>query len=220
VKARVAGRANLRWYNDAAGFHERDGHLYFRADEIEVLNFALRGAHNMSNLAAACTVAEMAGVQGLRTRVDMTGFEQLHHRLEEFRVGDVTCVDDSISTVPQATLAALAAYRDRSIVLLAGGSDRGQDYAQLAEALLESPVQALVLLPVTGARLRAALKGRAAFEIVEAPGLDVAVEEAMKRASEGGVVLLSPAAPSFQEFSNFEQRGQRFKALCQRFAKD
>ena len=220
LAARVAGRAKLRWYNDAAGFHERDGRLYFGADEIEVLNFALRGAHNMSNLAAACTVAEMAGVQGLRTRVDMAGFAQLHHRLEEFHAGSVTCVDDSISTVPQATLAALAAYRDRSIVLLAGGSDRGQDYAELAAALLEVPVQALILLPVTGARLREALQGRAAFDIVEAPGLEVAVAEAMRRVSSDGVVLLSPAAPSFQEFRNFEERGQRFKDLCRRLAKD
>jgi UDP-N-acetylmuramoylalanine--D-glutamate ligase len=220
LAARVAGRANLRWYNDATGFHERDGRLYFGADEIEVLNFALRGAHNMSNLAAACTIAEMAGVQGLRRRVDMAGFEQLHHRLEEFRAGGVTCVDDSISTVPQATLAALAAYRDRSIVLLAGGSDRGQDYDDLAAALLEAPVQALILLPVTGARLREALQGRAAFAIVETPGLEAAVKEAMKRVSKDGVVLLSPAAPSFEEFRNFEERGQRFKDLCRQFAKD
>ena len=220
LAARVAGRAKLRWYNDAAGFHERDGRLYFGTDEVDVQNFALRGAHNMSNLAAACTVAEMAGVQGLRTRVDMAGFAQLHHRLEEFHAGSVTCVDDSISTVPQATLAALAAYRDRSIVLLAGGSDRGQDYAELAAALLEVPVQALILLPVTGARLREALQGRAAFDIVEAPGLEVAVAEAMRRVSSDGVVLLSPAAPSFQEFRNFEERGQRFKDLCRRLAKD
>jgi UDP-N-acetylmuramoylalanine-D-glutamate ligase len=129
-------------------------------------------------------------------------------------------VDDSISTVPQATLAALAAYAGRSIVLLAGGSDRGQDYAELAAALLKAPVHALILLPVTGARLREALQGRAGFEIVDAPGLDVAVEEAIKRAPKDGVVLLSPAAPSFEEFRNFEERGARFKELCARFAKN
>jgi UDP-N-acetylmuramoylalanine--D-glutamate ligase len=218
LAARVAGRANLRWYNDEADFHERGGKLYFGTREIEVVNFALRGAHNMSNLAAACTIAEMAGVQGLRERVDMAGFAQLHHRLEEFRAGSLTCVDDSISTVPQATLAALAAYAGHKIVLLAGGSDRGQDYAELAEALLKAQVAALILLPVTGARLRAALQGRAAFEIIDAPGLDAAVEEAVKRAPSDGVVLLSPAAPSFEEFRNFEERGKRFKELCALFA--
>jgi UDP-N-acetylmuramoylalanine--D-glutamate ligase len=218
LAARVAGRANLRWYNDAEGFHEREGKLYFGPREIDVMNFALRGAHNMSNLAAACTIAEMAGVQGLHERIDMAGFEQLHHRLEEFRAGTLTCVDDSISTVPQATLAALAAYADRKIVLLAGGSDRGQDYTELAEALLKAHVAALILLPVTGARLREALQGRAAFEIIDAPGLDVAVEEAVKRAPKDGVVLLSPAAPSFEEFRNFEERGKRFKELCARCA--
>jgi UDP-N-acetylmuramoylalanine--D-glutamate ligase len=148
----------------------------------------------------------------------MAGFAQLHHRLEEFTAGDFTCVDDSISTVPQATLAALAAYADRDIVLIAGGTDRGQDYAELAQALLVARIRALVLLPVTGARLRAALRGRALFEIIEAPHFAMAVEEAMKRASKNSVVLLSPAAPSFQEFRNFEERGQKFKALCKAFA--
>ena len=218
LATRVKDRANLRWYNDDAGYHERGGKLFFGDREIDVAHFALPGAHNMSNLAAACTVAELAGVSGLREHIDMAGFEQLPHRLEQFRAGRVTCVDDSISTVPQATLVALAAYKARPIVLLAGGSDRGQDYAELAEALLQAPVAALVLMPATGARLRDALGGRAQFDIVDAPGLAVAVEEAMKRVSPEGVVLLSPAAPSFQEFRNFEERGARFKALCAQFA--
>ncbi|MDB5641987.1 MAG: UDP-N-acetylmuramoyl-L-alanine--D-glutamate ligase [Hyphomicrobiales bacterium] len=216
--AHVGGRENMRWYNDDVGFNERDGKLHFGAREVEVVNFPLRGAHNVSNLAAACTIAEMAGVQDLRERVDMAGFEQLHHRLEEFQAGGVTCVDDSISTVPQATLAALAAYRDRPIVLLAGGSDRGQEYEELATALLNAPMLALILMPVTGARLRDALQGRATFDIVEAPGLETAVAEAMKRVTKDAVVLLSPAAPSFQEFRNFEERGARFKEFCARFA--
>jgi UDP-N-acetylmuramoylalanine--D-glutamate ligase len=220
LRKRVAGRANLRWFNDEAGFHERDGKLYSGAREVPVTNFTLRGAHNVANLAAACTVAEMAGVTGLRERVDMAGFEQLNHRLEAFSAGGVTCVDDSISTVPQATLAALAAYKECPIILLAGGSDRGQDYAELAEALLHANIRALVLLPVTGARLRDALAGRARFDIVDAPALAAAVDEAMKRAQDGDVVLLSPAAPSFEEFRNFEERGAKFKELCARLSHD
>ena len=73
----------------------------------------------MANLAAACTAAEQAGVKGLRSQVDMAGFEQLAHRLEEFVAHGITCVDDSISTVPQATLAALAAYAQTRNVALA-----------------------------------------------------------------------------------------------------
>lgn len=218
LAARLAGRQNLRWCNDEAGFHEQDGKLFYGAREIDVVNFALRGAHNVANLAAACTVADMAGVTGLRERVDMTGFQQLQHRLEEFQAGGVTCVDDSISTVPQATLAALAAYADRDIVLIAGGTDRGQDYAELAQALLRAKITALVLLPVTGARLREALAGSAPFDIRDAATLAQAVDAAMSAVAPGGVVLLSPAAPSFEEFRNFEERGRRFKELCAQMA--
>ena len=215
LSRRVVGRANLRWYNDEAGFHERDSKLFYGAREIPVTNFALRGAHNMSNLAGACTIAEMAGVTGLRERVDMAGFAQLHHRLEEFTAGGFTCVDDSISTVPQATLAALAAYADRDIVLIAGGTDRGQDYEELAEALMAARIAALVLLPVTGARLRAALEKRgAAFLMFETSKLSDAVAAAFAQAPQGAAILLSPAAPSFEEFRNFEERGNRFKEFC------
>lgn len=211
---RVKDRANLRWFNEAAGFREQDGKLFFGAREIEVKNFSLRGAHNIANLAAACTVAEMAGCKDLRKSIDMAGFEQLAHRLEEFSVGHVTCVNDSISTVPQATLAALAAYADRPIVLIAGGTDRGQDYGELADALLRSKMRALILLPVTGTRLREALNGCASFDIVDAGNLAEAVEAAAKSATAGDAILLSPAAPSFEEFRNFEERGTRFKELC------
>jgi UDP-N-acetylmuramoylalanine--D-glutamate ligase len=213
---RVEGRTNLRWFNDEAGFHEKGGKLFFGAREIAVKNFSLRGAHNIANLAAACTVAELAGVKGLRETIDMADFEQLAHRLEEFSVGDITCVNDSISTVPQATLAALAAYADRPVVLIAGGTDRGQDYGELAQALLQANMRALILLPVTGTRLREALNGRATFDIVDAGNLAEAVEAAAKSATAGDAILLSPAAPSFEEFRNFEERGTRFKQLCAR----
>jgi UDP-N-acetylmuramoylalanine--D-glutamate ligase len=212
---RVNGRSNLVWFNDESGFHEKDGKLFFGAKDVRVTNFALRGAHNIANLAAACTAAEKAGVKGLREHVDMAGFEQLHHRLEEFVAQGVTCVDDSISTVPQATLAALAAYADREIVLIAGGSDRGQEYDELADALMRAKISALMLLPVTGARLRAALEKRgASFPMIDCAKLDDAVAQARKHVTKDGVIVLSPAAPSFEEFKNFEERGKAFKAAC------
>lgn len=214
---RVSGRANLVWFNDESGFHEKGGKLFFGAREMPVTNFALRGAHNVANLAAACTAAEQAGVKGLRESVDMAGFEQLHHRLEEFEAHGITCVDDSISTVPQATLAALAAYAEREIVLIAGGSDRGQTYDELADALMRAKMAALVLLPVTGARLREALQKRGAtFAMIDCVKLTDAVSAARKHVPKNGVILLSPAAPSFEEFKNFEERGKAFKAACQK----
>ena len=215
VFAHVKDRANLIWFNDEAGFYEKGGKLFFGTHEVRVENFALRGAHNVANLAAACTAADQAGVKGLRERVDMAGFEQLAHRLEEFTARGITCVDDSISTVPQATLAALAAYASRPVVLIAGGSDRGQDYEELADELMRAKMAALILLPVTGARLRAALAKRgASFPMIDAGKLAEAVTQAFAHVPKDGVVLLSPAAPSFEEFKNFEERGEAFKAAA------
>jgi UDP-N-acetylmuramoylalanine--D-glutamate ligase len=220
LRERLGTRAHTNWYNEANGFHVKDDHLYFGDTPVEITNFPLRGAHNLANLAAACTVADLAGLHDLRQRVDLTGFEQLHHRLEEFHAGRITCVDDSISTVPQATLAALAAYPGRDVVLLLGGSDRGQDYAELVDVLETSRVSTLILLPVTGERIFEILKTRKApFEIVHASTLAKAVEVAMQRVPENGLVMLSPAAPSFEEFRNFEERGRRFKELCASFAR-
>jgi UDP-N-acetylmuramoylalanine--D-glutamate ligase len=220
LRARLATRTHTNWYNEPSGFHVHDDRLFFGDTPIDIANFPLRGAHNLANLAAACTVADLAGLHELRRRVDLTGFEQLHHRLEEFHVGAITCVDDSISTVPQATLAALAAYPGRDIVLLLGGSDRGQDYAELVDVLATSRVRTLILLPVTGARIFEALKTHELpFGIVHAPTLAQAVEVAMQRVPENGVVMLSPAGPSFEEFRNFEERGRRFKELCASLAR-
>lgn len=215
LHARCGSRANTQWCNAPETFHAREAGLYFGETAIEIVASPLRGLHNLANLAAACAAAEFAGVEGLRARVDLSGFEQLHHRLEEFSANGRTCVDDSISTVPQATLAALAAYADRKIVLIAGGSDRGQDYSELVEALAKNPVHALILLPVTGARMAEAMSSRAwPFEILHAGKLAEAVNLAMARVPEDGAVMLSPAAPSFEEFRNFEERGRAFKQLC------
>ena len=215
LRERLAARPNVDWYGTPETFHVRDGDLFFADRRIELRNFPLRGGHNLANLAAACTAAERAGVTGLRETIDLAGFEQLHHRLEEFTAGGRTCVDDSISTVPQATLAALDAYRGRRIVLIAGGSDRGQDYADLVAAFARDPLHALVLLPVTGARMSDAMQGREwAFPVMTADKLEQAVKIAFDNAPDDAVILLSPAAPSFEEFRNFEERGRRFKELC------
>ena len=215
LQSRLAHRPNALWYETRDSYHVRGDALFFGEAQVEIVNSPLRGAHNLANLAAACLAAERAGVQGLHRRVDLTGFAQLSHRLEEFSARGITCVDDSISTVPQATLAALAAYRDRRIVLIAGGSDRGQDYAELVATLAAHPVHALILLPVTGARMFEAMSGQTwPFEILRAEKLAEAVELAWSRTPQDGVVMLSPAAPSFEEFRNFEERGRRFKELC------
>src|SRR6185312_8241527 len=109
----------------------------------------LAGEHNALNLCAALCGLEAFGVSP-PLQAALAGFRQLPHRLQTVLERDGTAwVDDSISTTPESTLAALASFPGRAIILIAGGQDRGQDYAGLAGALREA--QATVIgVPSTG----------------------------------------------------------------------
>ncbi|MEP7241778.1 MAG: Mur ligase family protein, partial [Devosia sp.] len=124
----------------------------FIADRIgsAVARSKLRGAHNLDNarLAAQIALAAGAGLEGVIRGIGV--FVPLPHRLEEHTIGDLTVVDDSISTTPEATKAALAAYQGKRIALVAGGHERQQDYTELAGLLALRGVAVLVALPVTG----------------------------------------------------------------------
>lgn len=215
--ARTAGRANVVWYGAPDGFHVRAGALFWRDSEVDTSSFPLRGDHNLENLAAACAVCDLVGVNSVRARVDLASFAQLRHRLEEFHGRDGRpCVNDSISTVPEATLVALGAYADRRIALFLGGADRGQDHGALLDHLAKANnIAAVILLPDTGARIAREIGARTfAFPVLEAASLAEGVELAFARTPNDAVLLLSPAAPSFGQFRDFEDRGDRFLALC------
>jgi UDP-N-acetylmuramoylalanine-D-glutamate ligase len=146
----------------------------------------------------------------------LLGFQTLAHRLETVAEDDgVLWVNDSISTTPESTLAALASFPGREIILIAGGQDRGQDYGELGRAVAASAVT-LVGVPSTGARLVEAARSAGAPEAraLAAPDLVAAVALARELAGAGAVVLLSPAAPSFDHYRDFEERGERFHSLA------
>jgi UDP-N-acetylmuramoylalanine--D-glutamate ligase len=131
--------------------------------------------------------------------------------------GDTLFVDDSISTTPEATKAALAAYPDRRIALIAGGHERNQDYAELATLLAPRGVVLLVCLPVTGDRLATATYAAAPeIEVLEAKNLQTAMEALSSRRARFDAVILSPGAPSYNQFKNFEERGQAFVAMARK----
>lgn len=185
------------------------------AIESAVAHSRLKGAHNLDNaiLAAEIALAVGASMEGILAGI--AAFRPLPHRLEEHRVGEVTIVNDSISTTPEATKAALAAYPGRRIALIAGGHEREQDYAELAALLAQRGVTTLVTLPVTGARLAAAAREAAPdIEVIEVPDLETAIASLAEKRDRFDTIILSPGAPSYNQFKNFEERGQRFVELC------
>ena len=188
------------------------------AIENAVAHSRLRGAHNLDNalLAAQITLGIGGSLDGIVQGI--AAFRPLPHRLEEHRLGEVTVVNDSISTTPEATKAALAAYPGRHIALIAGGHERQQDYAELATLLARRGVTTLVTLPVTGERLAQATRIVAPdIDVVEAPDLEAAMAALAERRSRFDTIILSPGAPSYNQFKNFEERGTRFVELCRQY---
>ena len=186
-----------------------------RIIENAVAHSRLRGAHNLDNalLAAQITLGIGGSLDGIVQGI--AAFHPLPHRLEEHRFGAVTVVNDSISTTPEATKAALAAYPGRHIALIAGGHERQQDYTELAALLALRGVTTLVTLPVTGQRLAQETRATAPeIDVVEAPDLDAAIGALVERQARFDTVILSPGAPSYNQFKNFEERGARFVELC------
>ncbi|HZC41602.1 MAG TPA: UDP-N-acetylmuramoyl-L-alanine--D-glutamate ligase [Streptosporangiaceae bacterium] len=183
----------------------------------------LLGTHNRRNalIARACLralgVPEAADDAALAAAA--AGFTPLASRLTVIgEVAGVTFVDDSLSTNVLPTLAALDAFPGRRVALIAGGHDRGIDYRPLAEGLAARDAPALVLaIPDSGPRIAAAIEagspGKA--EVTVCPDLTAAVGRGFRWARPDGVVLLSPAAPSFGVFRDYRDRGQAFTAAMQ-----
>jgi UDP-N-acetylmuramoylalanine--D-glutamate ligase len=179
----------------------------------------LHGLHEgQSAMLALALVSRRLGHDARDLLAALADVTPLPHRLRP--VGTVrgrTFVDDSISTVPESTLAALATWRPRGpVTLLLGGDDRGQDLAGLVAALADPDVRA-ALLPPLGTRIASAVREAGAPDhatrIVELPDLAAAVGWADRVTPDGGAVLLSPAAPSFGAFRDFVHRGETFAAL-------
>ena len=127
-------------------------------------------------------------------------------------------VDDSISTIPESTLAALAVYAGREITVIVGGYDRGVDYGKLVETVLQGAARAVICLGDSGHRIcalaRAAATTRSDFNcaILESRSMGDAVSLARRVTPSGGVVLLSPAAPSYGSYRDYIERGRDFAA--------
>ncbi|KUL22008.1 UDP-N-acetylmuramoyl-L-alanine--D-glutamate ligase [Actinoplanes awajinensis] len=196
-------------------FRVTDG-VVFCSDEplFERAALRLKGGHNERNLCVALAVLDGMGVDvvGLRTELAaaVRSFEGLPHRLTEIEdPSGLTFVDDTLSTSPYATMHAVEAYENRALTVLVGGTDRGLDYAPLRE-FLASRELTVIGMPDSGPRILAELAGLPKVTTITSEDLADAVRLAREVTPAGGVVLLSPAAPSYGRFRNFEHRSEAF----------
>jgi UDP-N-acetylmuramoyl-L-alanine---L-glutamate ligase len=208
----------LRRYGTPEGWDVQAGGVsHAGTPALAAERMPLPGEHNALNLCGALSALEAIGVAPPSSlEAALSGFAALEHRLETVLERDgIAWVDDSISTTPQSTLAALASFPGREILLIGGGQDRGQDYAQLGHALATGGAS-VIGVPSTGARLLEAARSAGVPDerALAAGDLAEAVALARRLARAGAVVLLSPAAPSYDHYRDFEQRGERFRELA------
>lgn len=171
----------------------------------------LVGQHNLENAMLAARLARAAGATDEGIIDGITAFEPLPHRLEQHEIGGKKIVNDSIATTAHASVAALDAFAADRVALLIGGFDRGQDYSLLIERIAANSPALVVALPDTGARIAGEI-GRAAPQatLLTAADIDEALAMLAIRKEFFDTVLLSPGAPSFNQFANYEERGRAF----------
>lgn len=220
--------AAVTWFNDTTGWRgDKTSVLYLPSDDVTAplkipAPAALPGEHNMHNLAAALTVLDAAGVECLDVSSALASFRGLPHRLQRIgRIDGVRYIDDSISTTPVSVSAALKTLGAADVVLLLGGMERGLSWDEFASQLGAYSPHTIITMPDNGPLIFQAVERVIAHGSVELPGglhavanLQEAVKLAQQLVPVGGCVLLSPGAPSFPHFRDFEDRGIQFGQLA------
>ncbi len=207
------------WYGDRGGWHLRD-HVVYRGDNavFDTQHVPLPGRHNRSNLCAVLAAIEALGLDPEALAPHAATFQPLPHRLQTLGMHDgIVFVNDSISTTPHASLAALDCFRGQRVVLIVGGHDRGIDWTDFAETMRTQAPGAIVTLGQNGPKIHGLLEPAAAvagFVLAEADDLADAVARACELLAGEGVVLLSPGAPSFGAYRDYTERGRHFASLA------
>lgn len=175
--------------------------------QISLESLPLKGRHNSLNIACAALAALEAGVSSGKLPELLQSFENAPHRMQPVAtIEGATYINDSKATNVDAVFYALEAMQ-RPVVWIAGGIDKGNDYSQLAE--VAGRVKVLICLGKDNRPLREAFSELVPL-ILDATGMQEAVNMAKEVAEEGDVVLLSPACASFDLFRNYEDRGEQF----------
>ena len=204
AKLRLLERSDVCVVNRALGLPG----IQFADDDPLPAEPLLRGTHNRENAAAATAAARAAGIADDAIAEALRAFPGVPHRLELVgEVRGVRYVNDSKATNVAAALRAIEAYADEPAHLILGGSSKGEDYRPLARAIGPN-VKTVLLVGQTARELERVVPGA-----VVAGDLPTAVARAAEAAEAGDVVLLSPACASYDQFANFEARGEEFRRL-------
>lgn len=213
LRARVVPMSRQK--EQSQGIFHRDGIITFRWDgreeQFPVAGYRLKGVHNLDNIMAALAATLLLGCDAARAQAAVAAFPGLPHRMELVAtINGIPWYNDSKGTNVGSVVKSLESFAG-GVTLIAGGKDKGGDYAPLAP-LVKERVEHMILIgeakEIIGKALGHLTDTRAAGT------LDEAVELAHRLTAPGGVVLFSPACSSFDMFRNYEERGERFASLA------
>lgn len=192
--------------------YQEEGRIYFKGEQIYNDNGTrnLLGEHNLNNIMFVLAINEILKLD-LNTTIDtINNFQPLSHRLE--RVGtynDIVYYNDSIATIPEATINSIEALRCVNSLII-GGMDRGVNFDKFIDYIDNCKIDNVICLPDTGHYIGKKLKNKKVYIVKD---LKEAVNTAKEVTKKGQICLLSPAASSYGFFKNFEERGNEFKRL-------
>ena len=218
-------RARVFWFSRqeevTQGAWVRHGNILFRdgtqqREIMQVSEIPLKGAHNLENVLAAVCAGALMGCAPEKIRQAVREFKAVEHRLEFVAtIRGVDYYNDSKATNVDATIKALESF-PANIHLIVGGKDKGSDYTVLND-LLRQRVKRVYTIGAAAGKIESQIKG---VEVVHAETLENALRKANAVALPGDVVLLAPACASFDQFKNYEQRGQVFKEIVRGLGAD
>ncbi len=195
----------------------KNNYVYFKEKPIYNIKSPrkLLGEYNLNNIMFALGVSQILKLDLDKTIKSIQNFEPLHHRLEFIgKYNDISYYDNSIGTIPMATMEAVKVLKNVDTLII-GGMDRGLDYTEFIEFLNKSNITNVICMPKTGHDIARKLKKEKVY-IVET--MEEAVKIAKKVTSKGKSCLLSPAAASYGFFKNFEEKGNIYQELVRKTA--
>ena len=219
LRALQLPHSRVVWFNQPEGWH-MVGSVVHRGQQavFDTADSPLPGAHNRGNLCAVLAAIEAMGIDAVAVAPAVHSFRPLPNRLQWLGERDgIGYVNDSISTTPHASLAALDCFAGRRIALLVGGHDRGLDWHDFAAHMQQQAPLEIITMGANGPRIHALLEpiAQGRFGLHAAADLSQAVSLARSAlAGQGGLVLLSPGAPSFGAYADYVARGRHFAELA------
>ncbi len=184
---------------------------------FEIENIHLAGEHNRHDVLYAYTAASKFGVTPEQAKKAIDDYEGIEHRMENIGVyNDITFYNDCIATIPHAVMCAVNAIHADTLII--GGKDRGIDYTDFAVDLENSSLSVIIGTKTTGHKIiNMMLENTTKKTLIKADNLEEAVKSAYENTKKGGVCILSPAASSYNEYTNFEAKGRHYKELVRKY---